>query len=557
MMTADCGIDNTLQWLICPTEPHLFLKNHWEQKPYRILRQDPGYYGSLLSEETLEYALLAASRVPGALEELAGGDRPRRCRNYNTAIEAYRQGKSLRIDAIQRFSREVAALCRSLEQEFSCPINTNMYLTPPGKQALNRHYDTHDVFVLQIHGKKRWRIFDSAVQIPLEYVPPLRCEAREKGRLFRLEKRKDVSSKDTCRPMDDFFLEAGDLLYLPRGFWHEAEAVSGHTSCHLTIGVQSFTYTDLLTVAITQLASAQPELRESLPFGFGTHADCRDVVHEQVGQILEMLPNAIDSTLALNEIAESFMRSRRLLPWELFHGSHAEANPVGLHSRFRIRDGGMCGVAVVGEKVTLNYHPVALTLPAAFEPAFRFIARNRPFSVREIPGEITDEERISLVERLVAEDLLLEVSDRPSSFQQGELASSSPCTPPKSSLRYLAGFRQCAAGRAVFCAIRSETKKKSSTSYTNNSGFSIVTDKPGRCTFRFYFSYFTLRFYLGFQHATHRAWHNCNFRSPTHRTGSGNEQMGNWNDVRRRMGNRESGSFTESHSSLWPGLQRQ
>src|SRR6516165_12506100 len=60
-------------------------------------------------------------------------------------------------------------LCQSLAREFSSRIQANMYLSPPQSQALKTHYDTHDVLVLQIHGKKRWRLFDRAVQLPLSH----------------------------------------------------------------------------------------------------------------------------------------------------------------------------------------------------------------------------------------------------------------------------------------------------------------------------------------------------------------------------------------------------
>ena len=232
-------MQGTLSWLLSPVSLSEFLDGYLGRQPLRIARTTPTFYKELLSAESLEYALFAAAKVPGAVEELAGEERPRRCRSYQAAVEAYKHGKSLRIDSIQRFSREVALLGKSLEHNFSCPVNINMYLTPPARQALSRHYDTHDVFVLQVHGRKHWRIYDSPVFCPLEYIPPLRCERHERVRSFRLERRKDKSSRETCKVAQDFILEAGDLLYLPRGFWHEAGGVADCVSCHLTVGVHA------------------------------------------------------------------------------------------------------------------------------------------------------------------------------------------------------------------------------------------------------------------------------------------------------------------------------
>ena len=59
---------------------------------------------------------------------------------------------------VHRFVPAIAKLKSALEQMFSFPININMYLTPGTGKALGKHYDTHDVIVLQIAGKKKWKL---------------------------------------------------------------------------------------------------------------------------------------------------------------------------------------------------------------------------------------------------------------------------------------------------------------------------------------------------------------------------------------------------------------
>ena len=67
---------------------------------------------------------------------------------------------------LQARYRPLADLCRQLEAEFSCPVQTNIYLTPPNAQGFQTHYDNHDVLVLQVEGAKRWRLYDAPVGVP-------------------------------------------------------------------------------------------------------------------------------------------------------------------------------------------------------------------------------------------------------------------------------------------------------------------------------------------------------------------------------------------------------
>ena len=60
----------------------------------------------------------------------------------------------------QTFDEQVWKLCATLQEFFGSFVGTNMYLTPPGTQGFAPHYDDVEVFILQLEGKKHWRVYE-------------------------------------------------------------------------------------------------------------------------------------------------------------------------------------------------------------------------------------------------------------------------------------------------------------------------------------------------------------------------------------------------------------
>ncbi|MBA0775623.1 hypothetical protein Gotri_010742 [Gossypium trilobum] len=145
--------------------------------------------------------------------------------------EAYNDGYTVALRGMEfRFER-VALIVDRLASIFGQPsAGANMYLTPPNSQGLARHYDDHCVFVCQIFGSKQWKIFSQPNgQLPRLYDP---CNILNNETI------------DDTRDCYNFFLNEGDVLYIPRGCPHEActhydkQDGSVGFSLHLTLGVE-------------------------------------------------------------------------------------------------------------------------------------------------------------------------------------------------------------------------------------------------------------------------------------------------------------------------------
>ncbi|MET9494175.1 cupin domain-containing protein [Streptomyces sp. NPDC006552] len=195
----------------------------------------------------------------------------------DTALwRSFADGATLVLQALQRTWEPVAEFTSRLGTELGHPVQANAYVTPPQNRGFDAHYDVHDVFVLQVAGAKRWVIHEPVHRDPLRDQP-------------WTEHRAAVAEAATGRPYIDTVLEPGDVLYLPRGWLHAAEA-QGAVSIHLTLGVHTWTrhaLAEQLTRAALALLRDDPQMRGSLPLGVDGPADELGIVRERLVSALE------------------------------------------------------------------------------------------------------------------------------------------------------------------------------------------------------------------------------------------------------------------------------
>lgn len=146
--------------------------------------------------------------------------------------EAYQEGYTVALRGMEFRFVSLAAIANGVASIFGQPsVGINMYLTPPNSQGLARHFDDHCVFVCQLFGTKKWTVFSPPnAQLPRLYEP-----------LDRLPGAEAEVSVAECR---EILLKEGDILYIPRGFPHEACTDNGGSngsagsSLHLTLGIE-------------------------------------------------------------------------------------------------------------------------------------------------------------------------------------------------------------------------------------------------------------------------------------------------------------------------------
>ncbi|MFD0823193.1 cupin domain-containing protein, partial [Micromonospora zhanjiangensis] len=167
-------------------------------------------------------------------------------------LDLYAGGATLVLQGLHRIWPPLVDFTRDLSTALRQPLQVNAYLTPAGSQGFATHYDTHDVFVLQVDGRKHWRIHEPVLPDPLERQPWGGWAD-------------EAAAVAEGAPALDVVLAPGDALYLPRGWLHSAQA-QDDSSLHLTVGIRALTRYALVE-ALLGLAAEDRRLRAPLPYG--------------------------------------------------------------------------------------------------------------------------------------------------------------------------------------------------------------------------------------------------------------------------------------------------
>jgi hypothetical protein len=291
------------------------------------------------------------------------------------------------LQGLQRSVAPLSGFCRDLELELSHSVQANAYITPAGARGLGVHYDTHDVFVLQLAGTKAWSIHAPVLVDPLPSQPWKGTAADAGPVLLSVE------------------LAAGDCLYVPRGFLHSARAQDA-LSAHLTIGVVTTTWHDVLRELVAQAAD-EPELRASLPAGWADDpAALAGDVEDAVGRFRKWL-EGVDHQAVAAAAARRFLAGR---PPILAGQLHQLAMVDGLAdgSVVRRRAGSVCLPVADGGRLTVVLGGGReLDMPAALAPVLARIGDTPgPFTLADLGDLLDGPSRLVLGRRLVVEGLL-------------------------------------------------------------------------------------------------------------------------------------------------------
>jgi hypothetical protein len=302
-------------------------------------------------------------------------------------------GATLVLQALHRTWPPLVRFGSELAVELGHPVQINAYITPPQNQGFAAHYDTHDVFVLQIAGTKHWRIHEPVLPDPL---PHQTWDGR----------RSQVQARAADEPLIDTLLETGDALYLPRGYLHSAVA-QGELSIHLTVGIHPLTGYDLARelVAATE---GDRELRRSLPLG----VDVTDV-DAMTGHLRQAAQRLVDQ---LGQVGPDHYRvAARRVAQQVGQTRPAPIAPLtqlraaaSLHPQtpLVLRPGLRPGLRRRGENWVLDLIDSTVSWPEQVHAALLIVLSGKAFAPGVLPN-LDGEEQLVVARRLLREGVVV------------------------------------------------------------------------------------------------------------------------------------------------------
>lgn len=364
-----------------------FLNKNWTNKAVYISSQEKNKFSHLFDWEKLTYLLnyhrfkypdLRLALEGKVLDESA---------NENM-IKLCQEGATLILNGVHKLIPELARFTSKVKYDLGYGVQLNAYCSWPGKQGFSSHYDTHEVFILQIDGNKKWYVFPDTFKYPLES-----------------QKSSDFTPPET-EPYLTCTLKPGDVLYIPRGHWHYAIAVD-QPSLHLTLGVHCKTGIDVLDWLVNELRQKQ-EWRKSLPFP-RERGHINDSVNALIVDLKQYLTNkniGDDYLSYLDSLAKPI--AKYSLPYQI----GVNIFSYGIETKFtfpkfqqvrivELSDDDECKILALGKEVSLKGVPIS-----AIEKIFSGDIFSGNDVMNWLPGFDWELDIVPLLSRLVVEGMI-------------------------------------------------------------------------------------------------------------------------------------------------------
>jgi lysine-specific demethylase/histidyl-hydroxylase NO66 len=257
---------NLFKKIISPVSNKDFFGKFWEKEAMLIKRSNFNFYKSWFSCSELDKILRCQNLdfttnidVTTYVNDEKKSHSPEGKAYAPIVWDFFQQGCSIRLLNPSTYSRNIWRYLSLLQELFGTCVGSNVYLTPAGTQGFAPHYDDIEAFVLQLEGRKRWRVYKPLQD---EFALP-----RFSSGNYSQDDLKDH------KPIIDVILEPGDLLYFPRGFIHQANALDDIHSLHITVSCyQKNSWGDflqkLLPSALEHACADNLEFRQGLPINY-------------------------------------------------------------------------------------------------------------------------------------------------------------------------------------------------------------------------------------------------------------------------------------------------
>jgi hypothetical protein len=327
--------------------------------------------GDLLSQATIwsqSSLLLVLDKKPIAAASYCAGapgrDGGQVMRPDPDKVQEYlRRGATLIANDVDHLNAGMTAFAHAMEQVLGGKVQGNLYLSSRRRQGFAAHFDTHDVYAVHAEGTKTWHVYEGRAADPIAHL------------MFK-SYGQEHHDKAKGELLMDVHMEPGDLLYLPRGQYHDAIADEGG-AVHIAFGITYPIGLDVVSMLFERMMH-EPEFRANLPRldGGGDQA---------LTERLRVFAGSIATALTEPKMVEQIKAMQR----RFHYPRHAYELPALLaeaaDERYRVRAGGIRMVQQGGRFGLVREGERAATeVPADVSAMVGWVLERQQFSRQEL-----------------------------------------------------------------------------------------------------------------------------------------------------------------------------
>jgi bifunctional lysine-specific demethylase and histidyl-hydroxylase MINA len=292
-------------------------------------------------------------------------------------VKAYlRRGATLVANDIDHLSPGLTDFARTLEEALGGKVQGNLYLSSKKRQGFAAHFDTHDVYAVHVEGTKTWQVYEGRLDDPIAH-PRFKAMSREQH------------DKHRGGLMMEVRMKPGDLLYLPRGWYHDALADEG-PAVHIAFGVTYPIGLDVLSMLFEHMV-AEPRFRANLPRPVG--AGARGTLELHLRELGRVIRGTLAEPRLLDQVT-AFQRGFRY-PRHAYNLPELLEEPV--EEQFRVRAAGIRLVEHGGRFGLLQEGSrAAVEVPAEVSPMVAWVLERKTFSRAELAGAFPDRDAAAI-----------------------------------------------------------------------------------------------------------------------------------------------------------------
>ena len=273
------------------------------------------------------------------------------------------QGASLILDDVQELAPRVRDLMHSFQDVLHTDAFANLYAGWHTQKAFHVHWDAQEAMVLQLVGRKRWKVYSPT-------------------RLHPLKNDIEPPPQPGGAPAWEGVLTDGDALYIPRGWWHEAFPLD-EPSLHLTVSLTPPTGMDYLGWAVSQMRR-HAELRASLP------AHDETAQPEIAATIARLLSDALREAPLSDFLREWDANIRPSPHIRLPDAAYEQLSIITDGSRIRLAALHRLSFSPQGENFAFLAAGRLWTVPASLQPALAKLRNSGDFTVAQLAAALSD-----------------------------------------------------------------------------------------------------------------------------------------------------------------------